>query len=1109
MAITLLRIMKNKNRFLLLFALCCGLPTARLEAQVDLGSLTGLVTDATKSPVSKAQVTAVNAGTNISRSTVTDSAGYYNFPSLPVGKYDLAVDQAGFSRVTSHVAIDPSQKARLDVQLAVGAVSTSVEVQAGSPEISRDDASVGTVIENQVIEQTPLFQRSWDDLIRLVPGVQQNRYTEQSGATASGRSGDFQVHGVHSLQNDFILDGIDDNTFSENVQELSTEGTRPSVDVIQEFKVITNPYSSEYGRSPGAAVAVSTKGGTNQFHGLLFEYLRNRVFDANDFFSNRSGLKKPENVQNQFGGNLGAPIIHDKLFGFFDYEGTRIRRGITRLITVPLPNERIGDFSPATAQANGIRYPTIYDPTTGLPFPNNTIPAASLDPNALRLMSVFPLPNQSGALNNFARTGALSDDNDTYDARVDWNASEKNLVFFRYTGSNRGRIVPGYYGGLADGSPTSSWGDSTLKSHNAAIGWTWIVNPAMVNDLRLGFSRNTAVDYQLSYNLAPARDYVPGIPFNPATGGGLPAITFANLTFLGSPDYLPKQQNPQQFQIVESLSWTKGAHALRFGVQTLAPMRNIYQDEADVHGNLQFNGQFTCARGANNQCLSNTGSPYADALVGYVQGATLSNVYLVDQRVRMYSGFAQDDWKLTSKLTLNLGLRYDFATPQLSGNNKLANFNPAGSGSLQLASGGSLASRSLVQINKTNFAPRFGLAYSPNDKTVVRGGYGLYYLLLERFGSENQLALNPPFLVQTTGSVPSNVSQPLFLVKNGFPANYLDPANINYQQTHIRANNQNSNTPTVQEWSIGFQRTLPADLVLTVDYVGTKSTHLAVLSDLNQPVNGVKPYPGFGYIEYQNSIGTGFYNGLETSVKRRFAKGLSLGVAYTWSKNIDDTPAELESGSGAAQIGLNQQAWRGPSDFDIPQRVVANYVLELPFRKGKPFLTGGVASAVLGGWRTSGVYTFASGRPFTVVSGGNYSNAIDVYGAATAVPNVIGAPQLLGNINCWFYASASPACRAVNPTGTDAFALQQLGGFGNAGRNTLRGPHTNVFDFALIRDFRIMEKASLEGRWEMFNLANTPIFGQPNNNLSSRAVGTITSLASDPRVMQFALRLSF
>jgi outer membrane receptor protein involved in Fe transport len=1101
--------MCNFSRKAALLVFCLSAAGLRLIAQADLASLTGLVTDSAGAVIRGAKVTAVSSGTAVSRSSTTDEAGYYNFPSLPAGNYEISVDEAGFNHAVAKVTLDPAAKARQNFELVVGAVNTSVEVTAQSAELSHDDSSIGTVVENQVIDTTPLFLRNWDDLIRLVPGVQQNRYTEQGGATASGRTGDFTVHGVHSLQNDFLLDGIDDNTFSENVQELSTEATRPSVDVIQEFKVITNPYAAEYGRSPGAAVSVSTKGGTNEVHGLLFEYLRNRVFDANDFFSNKSGLKKPENIQNQFGGNVGAPILKNRLFGFFDYEGTRIQRGITRVSTVPLPNERIGDFSAAAASAAGVTYPAVYDSLTNQPFPNNVIPASRLDPNGLKLMALFPLPNLPGQLNDYARTGPFSDNDDTVDARVDWVSSSKDTVFFRYTGSSRERIVPGTFGGLADGSSTSAWGDSTLNSYHGAIGWTHIFNPSVVNDLRLGFARNTAIDFQLSYNLAPASDYVPGIPFVPSTGGGLPAITFANFTFLGSPDFLPKQQNPQQYEYVDTLSWTRRSHSFKFGVDIHAPMRNIYQDEADVHGNLQFNGQFTCQRGANGQCVSGTGLSYADALTGAVQSAVLSNVYLVDQRIRMFSGFAQDDWKLTPKLTLNLGLRYDFATPQFSGNNKLANFNPAGSGSLQFAANGSLGDRSLVDIKTSNFAPRIGFAYSPTQNTVIRGGYGIFYLLLERFGSEDQLALNPPFLVQTTGSIPSSSNSPLFQLQNGFPAGYLDPANINYQLSHIRASDPKAKTPYVQQWSIGVQQMLPARMVFTLDYVGSKSTYLDVLSDLNQPINGAKPFPNFGYIEYQRGLGNASYNGLETSVKRRFANGLSLSVAWTWSKSIDDTPEELESNSGGSQNGYNQRAWRGPSDFDIPQRVAASYSYELPFGKGKPFVSSGVAAAILGGWRTSGVYTFSSGRPFTMTSGSNYSNAIDSYGAATAVPNVIGQSRIIGNVNCWFYVSANKTCAALVPNGADAFQEQALGQFGNSGRNTLRGPHINVFDFALMRDFRLYERAGLQARWEVFNLANTPVFGQPNNNLSSGAVGTITSLASDPRIMQFALRLSF
>jgi carboxypeptidase family protein/TonB-dependent receptor-like protein len=1080
-----------------------------LMAQADLGSLSGSVTDPSGAAVPGVKVSATNTATGAQRAVLAGADGHYLFSSLSIGTYEIVFDQAGFQRTTGSVTVDPGKSSRLDVQLTVGTANETVNVSASVSGLSQDSANIGMVVDDQVIVSTPLFMRNWDDLTRLVPGVQQNRYTEQGGATASGRTGDFQVNGVHSLQNDFILDGIDNNTFSENVQELSTEATRPSVDAIQEFQVITNPYSAVYGRSPGAAVDVSTKTGTNEVHGLLFEYLRNNLLDANDFFSNRAGLPKPKDIQNQFGGNLGAPIIKNKIFGFFNYEGSRITRGITRTSTVPLPNERTGDFSPAAGQANGIKYPTIYDLTTNLPFANNMVPSNMLGQNGLNLLSLFPLPNLPGELNNYARTGPFGDNADSYDARVDWNATSRDAVFFRYAGSNRSRIVPGNFPGLADGTSTSAWGDSTLNSYSGVIGWTHIIAPTLINDLRLGFVRNTAMDVQLSFGLAPAGNYVPGIPSNPATGGGLPAITFTNYTFLGSPDFLPKQQNPQQYQYVDTLSLIRGAHSLKFGVDFRAPMRNIFQDEADVHGNLQFTGSFTCQRGANSQCVSGTGLPYADALLGYVQGATLSNVYFVDQRLWMASGFVQDDWKINSKLTVNLGLRYDFATPAYSGSNKLANFNPAGAGALQFASGGSVGDRTLVQVNTHNFAPRVGFAYSPEPNTVIRGGYGLFYLTFERFGSEDQLALNPPFLVQTTGSIPSTSSTPLFNLQTGFPASWLNPANINYQLTHIRTVNPYDPTPYVQQWSFGAQRKLPPQLLFEVNYVGTKSTHLDVLSDLNQPINGVRPYPNFAELEYRQSIGNGIYNGLQVSLSRRFAHGLFLDVWYTWTKSIDDTPEELETSSGGSQNGRNQSAWRGPSDFDFTHRFVASYVYELPFGRNHLLLQRGVGAAILGGWRMSGVFTYYSGRPFTVQSGGNYSTAIDPYGLATAVPNIVGTPTVLNNVNCWFYVSTNSACRALDPNGTNAFAEQPLGQFGNSGRNVLRGPSTTVFDFSLMRNFAITERVNLQARWEVFNLANSPIFGQPNNNLSSGAVGSITALASDPRAMQFALRLAF
>lgn len=1077
----------------LLALVCLMAGVIPLFGQAGVANLTGQITDSSGAVVSGAKISATNEASGLARATVSDTSGYYSFASLPVGRYSITVNQPGFGAATQKVIVDPSAKLRQDFTLTLGSTATSVDVNATAAQITPDDASIGTVVENQTIVSTPLFMRNWDDLIRLVPGVQAQRYTEQSGGTASGRTGSFNIHGIDSLQNNFILDGIDNNTFSENVQELSTQSSRPSVDVIQEFKLISNPYSAVYGRSPGAVVDVTTKGGSNEYHGLLFEYLRNRVFDANDFFSNKSGLKKPENVQNQFGGNFGGPILENKLFGFFNYEGTRIRRGVTRIATVPLANERIGDYSPAAAAANGVSYPTIYDNTTGLPFANNQIPTSRIDPYGQKILNLFPTANQPGQFNNYARTGSLIDDNDSYNGRIDWNASDKDVVFGRYTSSNRTRDIPGYFGGVADGTSTSAWGNSTLKSYSAVTGWTHVFTPTIVNDLRLGFTRNYAYDQQQPFGLNQADQFVPGVPHNPAVAGGVSQTSFDNFTFIGSPDYLPKQQVPQQWQYNDTLSWNRGAHALKFGVDFRAPMRNIYQDEASTRGTLEFSGTLTCKQSATGSCASNTGLSYADGLLGLVRQGTLSNVYFVDQRLWMASGFVQDDWKLTSKITVNLGLRYEFATPAMEGKNQQANFNAAGSGSLVYASNGSVGDRSLVQVNKKNFAPRFGIAYSPNDKTVIRGGYGVYYLLFQRAGSENQLALNPPYLRQST--LTSSGTQPAFYLQQGFPTGLLDPANVNLSLTHIRAVDPNSPTPYVQQWSLGVQRTLPLAFVMTVDYVGTKSTHLDLIHDLNQYVNGAKPYPGFAYLEYQQSVGSGTYHGLELSAQRRFQSGLSLNVAYTWSKSL--------------QTVYDQTFRKSPSDFDVPQRVVASYVYELPFGKNKPFLAHGVGAAVMGGWRTSGVYTYSSGRPFTVTSGSAYSNALDAYGAATAVPNVIGTPQIVGSVGCWFYVSSNKACAALAPNGTNAFALQQVGQFGNAGHNILRGPHATVFDFSVMRDFAIREAMNLQFRWETFNLTNTPMFSQPNSTLTSGGVSQITSLAGDPRVMQFALRLSF
>jgi hypothetical protein len=1078
---------------------------AVLQAQVNTGSLSGLVLDPSGAALAGTELTVTSAETGYTRTGKSLADGAYSLADLPIGNYSLTATANGFSRVEERVSIGVGERVRLDLHLTVGAADQTVEVDAVGAELQRDDASIGMLVTNDVIEETPLYLRNWDDLLRVVPGVQISRYTNQSGATSAGRTGDFNVNGVHSLQNNFILDGIDNNTFSENVQELSTEATHPSVDVISQFNVITSPYSSEYGRSPGAVVSVNTRSGSNNIHGAAYEYLRNQYFDSFDYFTKQTTNVKPENNQNQYGGSFGGPIKRDRIFGFFNYEGTRIKQGLSRISTVPLDNERIGDFSAAAAAIAGVpTYATVYNlstcsapytATNCKPLVNNSFvsdPTAKIDTAVAKLVALFPEPNdkQGGAtypdFNNFARTGAATDFNSSYDGRVDWTPSQNNTIFGR-----------------------SAWGNQFLKGASFVLGWTHIFGPNTLNDFRFGWVRDTSYGQQQPFALPQtAGQFVPGIPSNPAIGGGVSLTAFNNHTYLGSPDFLPKSQVPMIYQFDDTLSWTRGPHSFKFGVNLFLPMRNIFQDEPGTRGDLSFSGVF-----------SGVGNPsgitdYADGLFGAPYYTQLTNVFFVDQRLWMASGFVEDDWKVTPNLTLNLGLRYDFATPPYEGANELANFNPAGSGSLDFATSGSLGNRSQVNPSTTDFGPRIGISYAVNPKTVVRTGYGIYYTLLERIGSENQLALNPPFLVNKT---PSSTTVPVLQPEVGFPSNFLDPSTINLnalQQFHIRAVDPEAKEPMVQQWSLGVQRDLGSKWLGEVDYVGTKSTHNNLIFDYNQPliVNNVVtptvPYPNFGQVEYTAPIGYGNYNGLQASLTHQMSNGFMVRAAYTYSRSLDNTPEELENNPGGPPNGRNESSWYGPSEFNTPQRVAVSYAYELPFGKGKSMLNSGPLSYVLGNWRTSGVYTFYSGVPFTA-TWGSESSLLDPYGYATAVPNKVGNVHYIHKPSCWFYSSGTSACSQYSSGLTDAFADAGNGVVGNGTRNSLNSPATDVFDAALIKDVPIVESLRAEFRWEVFNVLNHPLFAAPSGDVSTGAAAQITSLSGDPRVMQFALRLDF
>jgi hypothetical protein len=1045
-------------------------------AQVDRATLSGVVKDTNGGVLPGATVAVTNLGTNLAERQQTTETGTYQVVNLIPGRYQIEVELNGFKKSSQVVTLEVGQRARLDVELAVGNLAETVTVTESAQLINANDATLGTVIPQAQVANLPLAIRNWDDLLALVPGVQGDRYTEQGGGTSFGRTGGINVHGARALQNNFLLDGVDNNSISENVQELTTQVSRPSVDAIQEFKVVTSPYAAEYGRSPGAAVSVSTKSGTNDFKGTVYEYFRNDAMDSIDYFSQRANAAKAPNKQNQYGGNLGGPVVRGKAFFFADMEGTRIDRGVTRLTRVPTADDRNGVFASA-----------VRDPLTGQPFANNTIPQSRIDPLAAAILALVPLPNQGGG-NNFFRTADLVDNADRLLARGDWKPGVADSVFARYIYSNRTRQIPGAFGGVLDGTGTSAFGNQTIKTNALVGGWTRILSSAMVNEFRFSWSSATSdAVHQAFGQTPPAAATIPGSVTNPLVAGGFPGITIdgyfggSGLGRIGSPDFLPKFQHTNQFEFIDSLSWLRGDHALKAGVDIMAPMHNQFMDVPATRGSIRFRPSFS-------------GNAMADYLLGYVADLQLSNVWVVEQRHQAAMFYLQDDWKVAPRLSVNLGLRYDYMTPALEANNAQTNFIPTGSGSLVFASDGSLQDRALVNPDRNNFAPRLGIVYKLDDRTALRGGWGIFYNLFDRVGSEDQLALNLPGLVNKT--ITQTSGSPVFFLRQGFPTGFLnapnlDPAAGQLKAVRLRSIDANDPATRITQASAGIQREVALNMVLSADFIYSRGANLATLVNLNQPLPtaagnnalGALPYPNFGFIEWRADNGRSDYKGLDLGLEKRFVHGYAFGLAYTLGKSQDNASEQLTTqGSNAfPQNARDFGPWFGPSDYDVRHRFSANFVWNLPLG-ANPFARD---------WIVSGIYTAHTGHPFTV---GQSSNNVGTN--MTGLPNVVGDTNGPQTVDQWF--------------NTAAFQTVPSGTFGNEQRNRLTGPGFQNVDLTIQRQIRLGARTAVTLRWDIFNVFNTVNFGLPNRDAATAATfGTISSLASDPRTMQIAARFTF
>jgi hypothetical protein len=1046
-------------------------------AQVDVGAIAGSVRDASGAVINGARVEARNLASNAVSQTVTGTEGQFVIPLLRPGSYTVTVESTGFKKaVRAGILIQVQDRVRLDFVLELGQITETVNVSAEAPLIETDSASTGAVVDTQKITQLPLNGRDWLRLGRMAPGVV---------STYRARDRSFSANGMRSIQNTFLVDGVANVSYLRGLDDRRRDVVRPSVESLQEFKVQTSNYSAEFGQAAGAVVNATIKSGSNQFHGSLFEYGRNRALDAKPFFQ-PAGTDKPAFNQHQFGGSIGGRVLRDRTFFFAAYEGQRLATASPGVGNVPLADIRqgrfgtAGIFDPATTRANLAGSGFIRDA-----FPGSVIPASRFDPVAARLRDLWPEPNQPGAARNFISNLRRTDNSNQVDTRVDHRFGSNDGVFGRFSFVRSPEVNPSVLPAAANPVVTIS-----NNTRGAAGAWTRNIGATMVNELRYGYNW---IVFDQSTGL-PLNDY--GIPNSLAAGvNGPPVISVTGLSSLGTQGNVPITKESATHQILNNLTMIRGKHTVKTGVD-IRLISSLTGATLSGKGSFTFNGVYS----QNPQSRAGTGAPFADFLLGTAGTAQVGSRILSDERGRSYAGYFQDDWRVSDRLTLNLGVRYEVSLPFYEIADKMANFiyapGAAGFGGTVIA-GQNGQSRRLIDTDRNNFGPRFGFAWRARPNTVIRGGYGLFYGQDEGYGVVARMVGNPPFFVQV--AFPGDQITPNIVLRSGFPANATDPRNASFPG----AVGYPGDFPIsyVQNWGMNIQQQLPGQWLLEVGYVGTRGLKLIGARDVNQPlpgpgaVNPRRPFAGFGTVRAIEPYSRSSYHGMNARLERRFANGFTILGAYTWGHVIDIASAinGEDDYSAIPQNAYNLRAERGNAAFDIRQRFSVNYIFELPFGHGKPFVPNGPAARILGGWSIAGLTEAETGRPFNVTSNRDSSNT-----GATARPNVLRSAVLASgqrSIDRWF----DPSALAIAPDFS----------FGNLGRNVLFGPGRLNFDLAVRRDFGLGEQRQLQFRAELFNAFNHPQFGDPNGSIGNPLAGVINSTITGPRQIQLALRLQF
>jgi hypothetical protein len=1094
---------------------------ATASAQVTTGTITGTVRDPQGAAVPGATVTITNTGQGTSSTLTSAADGSFMAPFLIPGSYDVTVELGGFRKFTHKgVVLQVNQRARVDAALEVGGMTETTEVIGLAPLTRTDTAEMGEVIEERAVRELPLNGRNFATLVYLTPGVTAGQVGENlSGASTFNPRGasNFNALGSQANTNAWLVDGIDNNEFTFN-----TVIVQPTVESVREFKVLTGTFSAEFGRGAGV-VSVSTKSGNNEWHGTVFEYLRNEKFDAKNFFALPTAPKAPLD-RHQFGASLSGPIVKNKTFFFVDYAGQSEQRGQVFVNTVPTEAMRRGDFSDYRAP-NGSPI-TIYDPLTTRPnpngtgvirdpFPGNIIPANRLDTVGMNVGSIYPMPNGPGSFDNYTSTINRDVSGHSFTGRIDHRAGDRDSFFARFSYEKYNLDAPQGQAACCLETPASAAAqfdlgpfvagiqNTRLTTMGGVINWTHLFGPTVVNELRIGFAKTNPETRQSDYGHESATSLgIQGINVSEYTTG-LPNLNIQDVTGIsGGPAFLPVNPKQIHYQIEDTLSWVTGRHSLKTGYRFILRKPTPFT-HTNTRSSIAINRNLT-----NNPQTNSQGSGFATLLLGYTTGG--SRGFLLDFYEftnSEHSLFVQDDWKLSDRITVNAGLRWEVYVPDTEAENRLPNYDVEGK--RLVYAGENATERANKETRMGNLAPRIGVAWdvTGDAKNVLRAGYGRSYFPIPH-AAGNLLDQNVPDSISQNYSVETNpldfspsrvprLSQPFPAI---VPVKPMTTAELNAANPLVFGHAFSNETPNMDTWQVSYERQITNTMMAEVAYVGSKGRNLIWVGNINE----VQPGPGtqasrrliqelsnVSTINYFVPTNKSSYNSLQVKVNQRFSRGLQYLLSYTFGKSLDHAGAPASGGGavgGPQSVTLFDES-RGPSGFDTKHRFVASWVWSLPFGEGRALANGGILKPILENWQFAGIVTLSTGRPFTVFLNTGVNNG------APSWPDRIGDGRLDSpTVDQWF-----------DPT---AFVAPTPNTYGTSGRGVLYAPGTQTIDVSLSRTFPI-KMFRLQFRADAFNLFNTPQFGFPNANIGSPTVGRITSTIADNRSMQFALKLDW